>query len=106
LSSDASELAEVRAFREGCDHYVRKPVSYPVPPDRRLESDARERRVTVAERPVHVSGMEFELLWHLGAEPTRVYTKEELLRDVWGFKAPGNTRTVDAHACRLRKKLA
>jgi DNA-binding response OmpR family regulator len=35
-----------------------------------------------------------------------VYTKEELLREVWGFKAMGNTRTVDAHACRLRTKLA
>lgn len=50
--------------------------------------------------------MEFELLSHLAAEPTRVWTKEQLLRAVWGFKAKGNTRTVDAHASRLRNKLA
>ena len=37
--------------------------------------------------------------------PTRVYRKQELLRDVWGYLSPGNTRTLDAHACRLRKKL-
>ena len=50
--------------------------------------------------------MEFEFLSRLATDPTRVYTKHELLREVWGLKAIGNTRTVDAHACRLRKKLA
>jgi DNA-binding response OmpR family regulator len=34
----------------------------------------------------------------LAAEPTRVFTKEELLRDVWGFRAMGSTRTIDSHA--------
>ncbi len=34
-----------------------------------------------------------------------MFTKEELLRDVWGFRAMGTTRTVDSHACRLRQKL-
>ncbi|HYY21976.1 MAG TPA: response regulator transcription factor [Thermoleophilaceae bacterium] len=125
MSADASELAELRAFREGCDDYLRKPVSYPVVLARvhasvrrlrggrirrrrigALEIDALERRVAVAERPVHVSRMEFELLSHLAGEPTRVCTKEELLREVWGYKALGNTRTLDAHACRLRTKLA
>ncbi|HYY22783.1 MAG TPA: response regulator transcription factor [Thermoleophilaceae bacterium] len=125
LSSDSSELAELRAFREGCDDYLPKPISYPVllarlrallrrsrgatPARQRvgaLQIDALQRRVTVAKRSVQVSRVEFELLSHLATEPTRVYTKEELLRDVWGFKALGNTRTVDAHASRLRKKLA
>jgi DNA-binding response OmpR family regulator len=41
----------------------------------------------------------------LASEPARVFTKEELLRDVWGFRALGATRTLDSHACRLRKKL-
>ena len=41
----------------------------------------------------------------LAAEPTRVFTKAELLRDVWGFRAMGATRTLDTHACRLRQKL-
>ena len=34
-----------------------------------------------------------------------MFTREELLRDVWGFRAIGQTRTIDSHACRLRKKL-
>jgi DNA-binding response OmpR family regulator len=125
VGTDGSELAELRAFREDCDDYLRKPVSYPlllvriralvrrsngrVVPRRRigaLEVDQLQRRVTVAEQPVHVSRMEFEFLARLATDPTRVYTKHELLREVWGFKAIGNTRTVDAHACRLRKKLA
>src|SRR3712207_7083212 len=45
------------------------------------------------------------LLHALAAEPDRVHPKAELLRDVWGYRAPGATRTVDTHACRLRRKL-
>ena len=56
-------------------------------------------------RPVHLSVKEFALLQRLADEPERVYSKNELLRDVWGYVSIGRTRTVDAHACRLRKKL-
>jgi DNA-binding response OmpR family regulator len=35
-----------------------------------------------------------------------VFTREELMAEVWGYAAPGRTRTLDSHACRLRKKLA
>src|ERR1035441_8621503 len=52
------------------------------------------------------SKKEFALLRALAAEPTRVFTREELLRGVWGFQSLGTTRTLDAHAARLRKKLA
>src|ERR671928_8218 len=41
----------------------------------------------------------------LRAEPQRVFTKEQLLRDVWGYRAMGRTRTLDSHASRLRRKL-
>ena len=51
------------------------------------------------------SAKEFALLQALAEQPTRVYRKQELLRDVWGYLSAGNTRTLDAHACRLRKKL-
>ena len=57
-------------------------------------------------RKVELSAKEFALLRTLAAEPTRVFTKEELLRDVWGFKLMGSTRTLDSHASRLRRKLA
>jgi DNA-binding response OmpR family regulator len=71
-----------------------------------LVVDRDARRALHAGRELRVSRLEFDLLAHLAAEPTRVFTKCELLREVWGFKAMGNTRTVDAHACRLRRKLA
>lgn len=54
---------------------------------------------------VVLSQKEFALLRTLIAEPTRVFTKEELLRSVWGYRALGSTRTLDSHACRLRQKL-
>jgi DNA-binding response OmpR family regulator len=42
----------------------------------------------------------------LAARPERVHAKQELPREVWGYRSEGRTRTVDAHACRLRRKLA
>jgi DNA-binding response OmpR family regulator len=55
---------------------------------------------------VHLSAKEFALLHALATDPVRVFGKAELLRDVWGYMSMGSTRTLDAHACRLRKKLA
>ena len=68
--------------------------------------DRATRRVTVHGRPVVLSGKEFELLAKLAEQPQRVYAKQELLRDVWGFRSPARTRTLDSHASRLRRKLA
>src|SRR5579884_1760303 len=56
--------------------------------------------------PLSLSKKEFALLRALASEPTRVFTREELLRGVWGYRALGTTRTLDSHASRLRKKLA
>ena len=54
---------------------------------------------------VALSAKEFELVARLASEPYRVFTKEELLREVWGFRALGRTRTLESHASRIRKKL-
>ena len=48
---------------------------------------------------------EFTLLRVLAGDPTRVFSKEELLATVWGYRSPGRTRTLDSHASRLRRKL-
>ena len=58
-----------------------------------------------AGEPVALSRLEFCLLDRLASDPERVFTKSELLREVWGFVCEGRTRTLDAHACRLRTKL-
>jgi DNA-binding response OmpR family regulator len=70
-----------------------------------LVVDMRTRRVTVRERLVSLSAKEFDLLARLASEPNRVFTKEMLLREVWGFRALGRTRTLESHASRLRRKL-
>jgi len=126
LSGRASELDRVRGFERGADDYVVKPFSYPelrmriravlARADRRpasgrlrvgdLEVDPTSREVLLRGRRIALAQKEFALLRALAAEPTRVFTKEELLRDVWGFRAMGTTRTIDSHACRLRHKLA
>ena len=55
---------------------------------------------------VELAAKEYELLQALIAEPTRVFTREELLRGIWGHATFGRTRTLDSHAFRLRQKLA
>ena len=70
-----------------------------------LVVDRTTRRVTVRDTLVALSAKEFELLAWIAAEPQRVFTKEELLREVWGYRALGRTRTLESHASRLRKKL-
>ena len=125
LSGRASELDRVRGFERGADDFVAKPFSYGElrlrigallrrTRDRRgrgrlsvgeLELDPAARDVRLRGRRITLSQKEFALLRALMAEPTRVLTKEELLRDVWGFRSLGTTRTLDSHACRLRHKL-
>ena len=70
-----------------------------------VEVDRRTRRVLVREVSVDLSAKEFELVAKLASEPEKVFTKEELLRQVWGFQALGRTRTLESHASRVRKKL-
>jgi DNA-binding response OmpR family regulator len=48
---------------------------------------------------------ELELIYHLASNPNRVYTRDQLLDEVWGFEYYGNSRTVDVHVKRLREKL-
>jgi DNA-binding response OmpR family regulator len=59
----------------------------------------------VAGRPLDLTFMEYELLRFLAARPGRVFTREVLLREVWGYEYLGGSRTVDVHIRRLRAKL-
>jgi DNA-binding response OmpR family regulator len=125
LSGRAGDADRVRSFARGADDHVCKPFLYAELLARvravlrraegrrargvmrvgELTLDPSTRAVRLAGRRVELAAKEFALLHALAEEPTRVYRKQELLRDVWGYLSPGNTRTLDAHACRLRKKL-
>jgi DNA-binding response OmpR family regulator len=70
-----------------------------------LEIDLASRVITLAGETVQLSAKEYELLVALAEDPERVFRKEELLRNVWGFRSLGRTRTLDSHASRLRRKL-
>jgi DNA-binding response OmpR family regulator len=125
LSGRSGDLDRIRGFERGADDFVPKPFSYGElrlriaallrRAERRpglgrlavgeLEVDPAGREVLLRGQRVAVSQKEFALLRALAADPTRVMTKAELLRDVWGYRTLGTTRTLDSHACRLRTKL-
>jgi DNA-binding response OmpR family regulator len=65
-----------------------------------------ERQAWYDQTPLPLSATEFALLVALMREPRRIYTKAELLRDVWDIRAKLPTRTLETHVSRLRKKLA
>jgi len=121
---ESDAVDRVRAFARGCDDFVGRPFVYDEllarihavlrrvspPAGERFEAgpirvDCATRRVTVDGVPVALSGKEYELLVKLASDPQRVFTKEELLRQVWGFRSLGRTRTLDSHASRVRRKL-
>jgi DNA-binding response OmpR family regulator len=122
--SDSNE--RVRAFERGCDDYLPRPFDYaelvarihavlrraprPLPSEqlrvRDLTVDLAARRVAVGRTRVQLPTKEYELLVRLASDARRVFTKQELLRDVWDFRAPARTRTLDSHASRLRRRLA
>lgn len=67
--------------------------------------DPTRRRVTVAGKPIRLTATEFDLLAHLMSEPGRVFSRDQLLAEVWGYASVVGTRTVDVHVAQLRAKL-
>ena len=68
--------------------------------------DRSSRRVTVSGEAVDLTATEFDLLEYLMAHPSRVFSREQLLSEVWGYAAMVGTRTVDVHVAQVRAKLA
>lgn len=64
-----------------------------------------ERRIFIDLKEVNFTHIEFEILVLMVRNPYKVFTREELLDKIWGYDFPGNTRAVDIHIKRIRKKL-
>ena len=122
--AEAEPVERVRAFRRGCDDYVSRPFQYDElveriravlrrvhPPEEGviaagpLRIDLYARAVRIAGTAIPLSQKEFALVVRLGSDPHRVFTKEELLRELWGYHAGARTRALDSHVSRLRRKF-
>ena len=122
---ESDAVDRVRALDRGCDDFLVRPFDYEellariravlrrtTPAAHKtmragpITADLATRCVSVDGAAVSLAGKEYELLLKLMTDPTRVFTKEQLLREVWGFRSLGRTRTLDSHASRLRRKLS
>lgn len=132
LTAKGEETNRVQGFEVGADDYVVKPFSpreviYRVKailrrssataylskevnstnniviPHLMIEHDAH--RVTADGQEVSLTPKEYELLHYLAVSPDKVFSREDLLKDVWNYEFFGDLRTVDTHVKRLREKL-
>jgi DNA-binding response OmpR family regulator len=131
LTARSTELDRVLGLEIGADDYLTKPFSIPellarvkalfrreeaLRSEVYLESqkvirsgglsiDSEKRRVMLNEQSVSLTAKEFDLLLHFAKHPGRVYTRMELLSQVWGYGYEGYEHTVNSHINRLRAKI-
>ena len=126
LTAKSEVLDRVTGLEMGADDYLVKPFEMKeliarinavlrrteIPDDTRkrltfdkLVIDLDSYELTVDGQKVDTPPKELELLYHLASTPNRVYTRNQLLDEVWGFDYFGDSRTVDVHIKRLREKV-
>jgi DNA-binding response OmpR family regulator len=132
LTARNSELERVLGLELGADDYLAKPfgvlelqarvkallrraarqaapAAVPAEPEvlhiGPLHVDRAQRRVHVGDSELALAPREFDLLWHFMRNPGRVFTRADLLADVWGYGHDGYDHTVNSHINRLRDKL-
>jgi two-component system alkaline phosphatase synthesis response regulator PhoP len=124
LTARSEEMDKLAGFEAGTDDYLTKPFSprelvarvkallrrkEPVQAEKAerkdLTIDFERHEVRLKDKPLVLTLKEFDLLAFLVRNPGRVYTREQLLNQVWGYEYFGGTRTVDVHVRHLREKL-
>lgn len=127
LTAKGEDMDKILGLEYGADDYITKPFNIlevkarikaiirrtaPKQKEERriiesgdLKLDCEGRRVYVAGREINLTAKEFELLELLVVNANKVYSRENLLKLVWGNDYPGDVRTVDVHVRRLREKI-
>lgn len=126
LTARAEEYSEVAAFEVGADDYITKPIkpralisriqalfrreAKLLPPANLIETgdlkiDRDSYTVIVKDRQVTLPKKEFELLYFLARNPNRVYSRDNLLQEIWGTGVYVVPRTVDVHVRKVREKV-
>ncbi|HJB90044.1 MAG TPA: response regulator transcription factor [Candidatus Eisenbergiella merdigallinarum] len=129
LTAKSEDMDKIMGLEYGADDYITKPfnilevkariraimrrTSARAETDRQpgliesgdMRMDCDSRRVTISGREVNLTTKEFDLLELLIKNPNKVYSRENLLKIVWGADYPGDVRTVDVHIRRLREKI-
>ena len=129
VSARSQDFDQIMGFESGADDYVTKPFSLTVltkrvdallkrgnsPKEKKTENDnitLDSLIINPLAHEVYLDGVaveftlkEYKILLKLASNVGRVYTREQLLDEVWGYEYEGDTRTVDSHVARLRTKL-
>jgi len=127
LTARGEEADRIVGLELGADDYVTKPFSprelatrvrtvlrraapsAPPPPAvlafGDVELDGRAREVRLRGEPLRLTAREFDLLWFLASHPREVFSREQLMRSVWGYEPSLDTGTVTVHVRRLRSKI-
>lgn len=129
LTAKGEDMDKILGLEYGADDYITKPfnilevkarikaIMRRMTPkkseeqqDKSIEAgemriDRENRRVTISGREINLTAREFEVLELLVLNPNKVYSRENLLKLVWGSDYPGDVRTVDVHIRRLREKI-
>lgn len=129
LSKNNEDMNKILALEYGADDYLVKPfnilelrarinslfrrISYKT--SGQIENyvinfgdftiDAIKRRISYQDNDLNLTGKEFDLFYVLSSNPGKVFTREELLKKIWGYEYYGDLRTVDVHIRRIREKI-
>ena len=127
LTAKGEDMDKILGLEYGADDYITKPFNIlevkarlkaimrrtapkakeeaQVIESKDMRLDCEGRRVYVAGKEINLTAKEFELLELLILNPNKVYSRENLLKLIWGLDYPGDVRTVDVHIRRLREKI-
>ena len=129
LTAKGEDMDKILGLEYGADDYITKPFNIlevkarikaimrrttpkksEAQQDKNIEAgemriDRENRRVTISGREINLTAREFGVLELLVLNPNKVYSRENLLKLVWGSDYPGDVRTVDVHIRRLREKI-